>query len=109
MFTRNQMRGARALLGISQLRLARDAGVSLATIRRLEQGQHKLSMHTSTAESLLEVFLKRGVKFIEPSPLGGEGVRLVSPRVSQAMKSSPDGGPKKLLRPLRKLGKAAAR
>ena len=75
MITSNQIRAARALLRIDQTSLARDAGISVVTLRRLEE-QHglskvapatvdrvRLALETAGAE-----FIDRGVRRGGPTP-----------------------------------------
>ncbi len=71
-----QLRAARALLGLSQGRLAELAGISVPTVKRCETGgtgSSKVSIETKLKiKSTLEA---AGVEFI-PENGGGVGVRL---------------------------------
>lgn len=78
MMTGNQMKAARALLGITQTELAAAAGISVPTIKRMEV--------QDTGKSSLENVLKvrkaleaAGVVFIAENG-GGAGVRLAKPK-----------------------------
>jgi transcriptional regulator with XRE-family HTH domain len=72
--TREQIRGARGLLGWSQSQLARRAGLSLPTVKRVETGTGpKVSDEARTRiQHALEA---GGVRFIDENG-GGPGVRL---------------------------------
>ncbi len=73
-----QCRAARALLGWSAQRLANEAQVGVATVRRYEGGAQ---IAASSADALLQAMQRAGVIFVdrgERSLSGGEGVRLAS-------------------------------
>jgi transcriptional regulator with XRE-family HTH domain len=82
MITGPQIRAARALIGLDQKALAEHAGVSLATVRRMEASEGDVR---GVAESLLKVLAAlraEGIEMIgdlERSNGGGRGVRLVHP------------------------------
>jgi predicted transcriptional regulator len=61
-----QLRAARALLGLEQGPVARDAGISVATLRRVEAGVAP----DDTARRVAEALHRAGVRFI------GHGVQL---------------------------------
>jgi transcriptional regulator with XRE-family HTH domain len=70
---RSQLRAARALLAWSQERLAKESGVSLPTIKRLEPGEGSLPTKVETLEKLQAALEAAGVEFTN----GGEpGVKL---------------------------------
>jgi len=75
------MKAARALLGMDQRALARAAGVSLPTIRRMETSQENVRSNVATLVKVIQAFEDNGVKLVaegESSPEGGRGVRLVT-------------------------------
>ncbi|MBK0400648.1 helix-turn-helix domain-containing protein [Limibaculum sp. M0105] len=74
-----QVRAARGLLGWSQADLAKRAGVSLPTIKRLEAAGGDLGGRYATAVAIVEALEAGGVSFI-PENGGGLGVRLVEPK-----------------------------
>lgn len=76
MITANQIRAARALLGMKQAGLAQKAGLSLATIQRMEDAA--IGTGRSSAENLAAVeraLITAGVLFLARNG-EGEGVRL---------------------------------
>ncbi|PDS54680.1 transcriptional regulator [Rhizobium anhuiense] len=79
MLTAEQVRAARALLRMEQKELAERAGVSLPSIKRLEQMEGALTAtRVSTIEAIRAALEKAGVSFI-PENGGGAGVRLAKP------------------------------
>lgn len=79
MLTAEQVRAARALLRMEQKELAERAGVSLPSIKRLEQMEGTLTAtRVSTIEAIRAALEKAGVRFI-PENGGGAGVRLAKP------------------------------
>ena len=70
-----QIKAARSLLGWSQEQLADAAGISIATIKRLEADGGALGGRTETAGGIRAALEKAGVEFIDSNG-GGEGVRL---------------------------------
>jgi transcriptional regulator with XRE-family HTH domain len=70
-----QIKAARALLGWSQDDLAREADVSIPTVKRLEAGDGPLGGRSGTAEKLQKALNDAGVEFIDENG-GGPGVRL---------------------------------
>jgi transcriptional regulator with XRE-family HTH domain len=74
METAEQLRAARAMAGISQEELAEAAGISKATIKRLESLKGRLSANTTTLDALRSALEARGVVFI-PANGGAPGVR----------------------------------
>src|SRR5262249_7007120 len=75
--TREQIRAARGLLGWSQSQLAKRAGMSLPTVKRMETGTGpKVS---DEARARIQVALEAaGIRFIDENG-GGPGVRLRRP------------------------------
>ena len=73
--TKQQLRGARAMLGWTQQELATRAGVSLPSIKRLESGDGALAIRLDTLQKLQTAFEQAGIDFIDSND-GGPGVRL---------------------------------
>lgn len=69
------MKAARALLGWSQEDLARESGVSLPTLKRLEAQDGPVGGRASTADQIALTLETAGVLFI-PENGEGAGVRL---------------------------------
>lgn len=79
MITPQQMKAARALLGMSQVRLAQAAGVSLPTIQRMEASTGNVRGNVDSLVKVIEALGAAGVELIgdgAASPGGGRGVRL---------------------------------
>jgi transcriptional regulator with XRE-family HTH domain len=79
MLTAEQLRAARALLRIEQKELAEWSGVSLPSIKRLEQMDGPLTAtRLSTLEAIRSALENRGVIFLDAGVAanGGPGVRL---------------------------------
>jgi len=72
--TVEQLRGARAMLGITQAELARRSHVSLPTIKRLEVGKGAIAARAKTRERLERALEAAGIEFIAENG-GGAGVR----------------------------------
>jgi predicted transcriptional regulator len=71
----SQVRASRALLGWSQSKLARVAGVGLATLQRIEQREGVVKGNFSTVLKIQKALEKAGILFTDDE--GGEiGVRL---------------------------------
>jgi predicted transcriptional regulator len=70
-----QIKAARALLGWSQDDLARIAGVSIPTIKRLEAVDGPLGGRGKTSERIISSISSAGIEFIDENG-GGLGVRL---------------------------------
>jgi predicted transcriptional regulator len=80
MMTVRQLKAARALLDWSQTDLARESGVSLPTIGRIEMVDGELGGKPETAEKLIAALERAGVVFVDEKE-GGPGVLLpVKPR-----------------------------
>jgi len=79
MITSQQMRAARALLGIDQKRLAELAGVSLPTIQRMEASEGQVRGVIETLVKVISALEREGIELIgenAPSQGKGRGVRL---------------------------------
>ena len=64
MITAEQIRAARALLRMEQDELARRAGLSVTTIRRLEAARGGYAVAEATAEEVRMALQEAGVEFI---------------------------------------------
>jgi transcriptional regulator with XRE-family HTH domain len=71
----SQIRAARALLGWSQDKLARAAGVGLATLQRLEQNEGVVKGNFTTIIKIQKVLEQAGVGFTDDEA-GEIGIRL---------------------------------
>ena len=83
MITSQQLRAARALLGLDQRQLAELAGLSLPTIQRMEASEGKVRGVVDTLTRVIEAFERAGVELIGENAVsreGGRGVRLKAPR-----------------------------
>jgi transcriptional regulator with XRE-family HTH domain len=78
MITAEQIKAARALLRLEQDELARRAGVSISTIRRLEAAQGEGLVAPPTVETVVRVLREAGVDFIH------QGVSLKPPARDEA-------------------------
>jgi len=79
MITAQQLRAARALLGIDQCALAEAAGLSRNTIRRMEASDGVIRGQVGSLTKLVEALDARGIELIEEGTTGrgtGRGVRL---------------------------------
>jgi transcriptional regulator with XRE-family HTH domain len=82
MITAFQMRAARVLLGLDQRKLAEAAGVSLATVQRMESSEGQVRGNVESLVRVVEALDKAGVELIYEgavSRAGGRGVRLKEP------------------------------
>jgi transcriptional regulator with XRE-family HTH domain len=70
-----QLKAARALLGWSQEQLARAAGISIPTIKRLEANDGPLGGRGDTGEKIRTALQSAGIEFIDENG-GGAGVRM---------------------------------
>ena len=75
MISSDQIRGARAFLRLDQSDLAKAAGVSLETIKRVEAMEGELKIRLDTLTKITTALEKAGVEFIAETG-GGAGVRL---------------------------------
>lgn len=79
MITSQQMRAARALLGIDQRRLAELAGLSVPTIQRMEASDGQVRGVVDTLVKVVGALETAGIELIAenaPSRGAGRGVRL---------------------------------
>jgi transcriptional regulator with XRE-family HTH domain len=91
MITSQQMRAARALLGLDQRQLAELAGLSLPTIQRMEASDGQVRGIVETLVKVITALEGAGIELLgenAPSSGLGRGVRL---REARNMKSSPRG------------------
>ncbi len=73
--TCEQLRAARAMAGLTQAQLAARAGISIPTVKRLENGAGSLPVRMDTAQKLQAALETAGVVFV-PENGGGAGVRM---------------------------------
>ena len=79
----SQIRGARAILELSQSKLAELAGVSAATVKRIESAA-EIRGAADTLWKIEKALETAGVEFIDADGIKGPGVRLkVVPQVAQ--------------------------
>ena len=81
MLTAVQMKAARVLLGWDQARLAREAGLSLPTIQRMEASEGNVRGNVDSLVKVVEALERGGVELIAEGAAslgGGRGVRLKS-------------------------------
>jgi transcriptional regulator with XRE-family HTH domain len=77
LLTAGQIRAARALLDWSQPRLAEAAGLSLMSIRRMEDPKNGPGQRAAAnVEAVRAALDNAGVQFLPPDNLGGPGLRL---------------------------------
>lgn len=79
MITSAQLRGARALLGIDQRKLAELAGLSLPTVQRMEASDGVVRGNVDSLTKLVAALDGAGVELIAEgaaSLTGGRGIRL---------------------------------
>lgn len=91
MITSQQMRAARALLGIDQRQLAELAGLSLPTIQRMEASDGQVRGVVDTLVKVISALEQAGIEIIgeNAQSIGiGRGVRLKEP-VSGSIKHVP--------------------
>jgi transcriptional regulator with XRE-family HTH domain len=65
MITPEQLRAARALLGMDQAELARRAQVSVTTVRRMESEDPPIRVAGSTVDEICRVLETAGIEFID--------------------------------------------
>lgn len=83
MITANQMRAARALLGIDQKTLAEMAGVSVPTIQRMEASEGDVRGIVDSLMKVVNALDRAGIELIGEharSDSGGRGVRFRHPQ-----------------------------
>jgi len=72
--TAGQLRAARALLGIDQRTLAERAGVSVATIQRMERSEGVVRGTVDSLVKLVDALNQAGLEILaEGAPSGGRG------------------------------------
>jgi transcriptional regulator with XRE-family HTH domain len=84
MITADQLRAARALLGLDQRHLSELSGLSVPTIQRMEASDGVIRGNVDSLTKLITALQASGISFIAenvPSLEGGRGVRLTRPKV----------------------------
>ena len=79
MITAQQLRAARALLGLDQRNLAAACGLSLPTIQRMESSDGVVRGNVESLMKLIDALDRAGIELIgdgAASAAGGRGVRL---------------------------------
>lgn len=79
MITAQQLRAARALLGLDQRSLAKASGLSLPTIQRMEGSDSIIRGNVESLMKLIAALNRAGIELINEgvaSQGGGRGVRL---------------------------------
>jgi transcriptional regulator with XRE-family HTH domain len=98
MITADQLRAARALLGLDQRQLSELACLSVPTIQRMEASSGVVRGNVDSLTKLINALVVAGIAFIgdnDTSHQGGRGVRLTKPRAfasdreSRAVKFAP--------------------
>ena len=82
MITAQQLRAARALLGVDQRELAQRSGLSVPTIQRMEASTGVIRGNVDSLMKLVGALNAADIELIDDnavSPGGGRGVRLKSP------------------------------
>jgi transcriptional regulator with XRE-family HTH domain len=82
MITGQQLRGARALLGLDQRSLAAACGLSVPTIQRMESSDGVVRGNVESLMKLIDALDRAGVELIGDgavSAAGGRGIRLKHP------------------------------
>ena len=75
MITTNQIRAARALLGMDQRQLAEAAGLSLPTIQRMESGGGLVRGNVDSLVKVVDALERAGVELIAEGAVSSEGGR----------------------------------
>lgn len=77
--TGNQIRAARALVGMDQQGLADKASIGINTVRNMEgAGAERIRVRTDTLDSVIDALKAEGVVIIDDGQSdGGPGVRLI--------------------------------
>lgn len=86
MITAQQLRAARALLGMDQRDLAQVAHLSLPTIQRMEASDGVIRGNVESLMKLTDALERAGVELINEGAIsdkGGRGVRLKPPSSGQ--------------------------
>jgi transcriptional regulator with XRE-family HTH domain len=84
MITADQLRAARALLGLDQRHLSELSGLSVPTIQRMEASNGVVRGNVESLTKLITALETAGITFIAenaPSLQGGRGIRLTRPKV----------------------------
>ena len=84
MITADQLRAARALLGLDQRHLSEISGLSVPTIQRMEASDGVIRGNVESLTKLITALEAAGITFIAenaPSLEGGRGIRLTRPKV----------------------------
>jgi len=92
MITSQQMRAARALLGIDQRQLAELAGLSLPTIQRMEASDGQVRGVIDTLVKVISALEQAGIELVgenAPSVGAGRGVRLKAPQSGRSSRPVP--------------------
>jgi transcriptional regulator with XRE-family HTH domain len=82
MITAEQLRAARALLGLDQRKLAELSGLSLPTIQRMEASEEVIRGNVDSLMKLVAALDAAGIELISDNAVstrGGRGVRLKAP------------------------------
>jgi transcriptional regulator with XRE-family HTH domain len=74
-----QIRAARALLGLSQEDLARQASIGIVTVKRLEAAGERIRGTAQTMARIQRALESAGIIFIDQDGERGPGVRLRQP------------------------------
>ncbi len=87
LITPEQIRAARALLRLDQATLAQSAGISVITLRRLEDRHGLSKVAPATVDLVREVLEKAGAEFIDRgvrrNALTPEGIRSIKQDIDQ--------------------------
>lgn len=78
MLTGEQIRAGRAFLRMEQVDLAKSAGVSLETVKRLEKMRGPVEANIRTVAAIAEAFYRSGVSF-DLTRGAGPGLRFLEP------------------------------
>ena len=86
-----QIRAARALLGWSQHRLAREAGIGSATVRRIEQYEGVMKGNFSTILKIQRALEQAGIHFTEGNEEIGVGLKKITDDSPEPRKTQQHG------------------
>jgi transcriptional regulator with XRE-family HTH domain len=92
MITAQQLRAARALVGMDQRALAKASALSLPTIQRMEASDGVIRGNVESLMKLIAALERAGVELINEgavSERGGRGVRLREPSDPRTGRSRP--------------------
>ena len=84
MITADQLRAARALLGLDQRQLSELSSLSVPTIQRMEASDGVIRGNVDSLTKLITAFEAVGITFIAENAQsleGGRGIRLTRPKV----------------------------